>query len=86
MGMTDFEPNPRLGQFVETPVAGEVVRAFVPPPLQPVPPIDVLAILDRLVLAERAPGRLDGITTLIPRRELLLYMWAPSYSLFVESR
>jgi len=39
------EPNQRLGRFVETPVAGEIVRAFVPPPLPPAPPIDVLALL-----------------------------------------
>ena len=75
MGMTDSEPNPRLGRFVETPVAGEVVRAFVPPALPPVPPIDILALLDRLGLAERALGRLDGITTLLPRHELFLYMY-----------
>lgn len=73
--MTDPEPNPRLGRFVETPVAGEMVRAFVPPPQPPAPPIDVLALLDRLSLAERALGRLDGITMLLPRQELFLYMY-----------
>lgn len=73
--MADPESNPRLGRFVETPVAGEVVRAFVPPPLPPMPPIDVLALLDRLSLAERALGRLDGITMLLPRQELFLYMY-----------
>ncbi len=73
--MVDPEPNQRLGRFVETPVAGEMVRAFVPPPLPPVPPIDVLTLLDRLSLAERALGRLDGITMLLPRQELLLYMY-----------
>ncbi|KEQ53266.1 Fic family protein [Sphingobium chlorophenolicum] len=73
--MVDPESNPRLGRFVETPVAGEVVRAFVPPPLPPAPPIDVLALLDRLSLAERALGRLDGITMLLPRQELFLYMY-----------
>src|SRR5882724_2383982 len=67
--------NLRLGRFIETPVAGEVVRAFVPPPLPPTPPIDVLALLDRLSAAERALGRLDGITTLLPRQELFLYMY-----------
>ena len=45
--MVDPERNQRLGRFVETPVAGEMVRAFVPPPLPPAPPIDVLALLDR---------------------------------------
>lgn len=65
----------RLGRFVETPVGSEVVRAFVPPPLPPDPPIDVLRLLDRLSLAERALGRLDGITTLLPRQELFLYLY-----------
>ncbi|WP_322896348.1 MULTISPECIES: Fic family protein [unclassified Yoonia] len=73
--MTDSERNQRLGRFVETPVAGEIVRAFVPPPLPPKPQIDVLALLDRLSLAERALGRLDGITMLLPRQELFLYMY-----------
>ncbi|MDF2119908.1 Fic family protein [Roseiarcaceae bacterium H3SJ34-1] len=73
--MADPEPNLRLGRFVEIPVAGEAVRAFVPPPLPPAPPIDVLPLLDRLSLAERALGRLDGITILLPRQELFLYMY-----------
>jgi Fic family protein len=51
------------------------VRAFVPPPLPPEPAIDVLSLLERLSLAERALGRLDGITMLLPRQELFLYMY-----------
>lgn len=73
--MTDSNANQRLGRYVETPVAGEIVRAFVPPPLPPKPQINVLALLDRLSLAERALGRLDGITMLLPRQELFLYMY-----------
>ncbi|MCK9551080.1 Fic family protein [Aquamicrobium sp.] len=73
--MTDSNPDQRLGRYVETPVASEIVRAFVPPPLPPKPQIDVLALLDRLSLAERALGRLDGITMLLPRQELFLYMY-----------
>jgi Fic family protein len=65
----------RLGRFVETPVAGEVVRAFVPPPLPPTPAIDVVVLLERLSTAERALGRLDGITMLLPSQELFLYMY-----------
>ena len=49
--MTDSKLDQRLGRYVETPVAGEIVRAFVPPPLPPKPQIDVLALLDRLSLA-----------------------------------
>lgn len=73
--MRESDPNQRLGRFVETPAAGELIRAFVPPPLPPVPAIDLLALLDRLSLAERALGRLDGITMLLPRQELFLYMY-----------
>jgi Fic family protein len=73
--MVESDAASRLGRFVETPVAGEIVRAFVPPALPPLPPIDVLSLLDRLSLAERALGRLDGITMLLPRQELFLYMY-----------
>jgi Fic family protein len=65
----------RLGRLVETPVGGEVVRAFVPPALPPTPPIDILSLLPQLSAAERALGRLDGITVLLPRQELFLYMY-----------
>jgi len=73
--MSDFKPKNRLGCFVETVAANETVRAFVPPPLPPEPAIDVLSLLERLSLAERALGRLDGITMLLPRQELFLYMY-----------
>src|SRR2546427_7601438 len=58
--MPDSPTSQRLGRFIETSAAGEKVRAFVPPPLPPEPAIDVLALLEKLSLAERALGRLDG--------------------------
>jgi Fic family protein len=73
--MAESTPNLRLGRYIVTPVAGENVRAFVPPPLPPTPAIDVLSLLEKLSLAERALGRLDGITMLLPRQELFLYMY-----------
>ncbi|WP_431324861.1 Fic family protein [Rhizobium sp. YTU87027] len=73
--MSDSQSKNRLGRFVETTAASETVRAFVPPPLPPEPAIDVLSLLERLSLAERALGRLDGITMLLPRQELFLYMY-----------
>ena len=73
--MMDDTTDTRLGRYVETPVGGEVVRAFVPPALPPNPPIDVLPLLTRLSAAERALGRLDGITMLLPRHDLFLYMY-----------
>ena len=65
----------RIGKLIETPVAGEIVRAFVPPVLPPDPSIDILSLLPHLIAAERALGRLDGITVLLPRQELFLYMY-----------
>lgn len=73
--MPDSPTSQRLGRFIETSAAGEKVSAFVPPPLPPEPAIDVLALLEKLSLAERALGRLDGITMLLPRQELFLYMY-----------
>jgi Fic family protein len=65
----------RLGRLVQTSFAGETVRAFVAPALPPNPPIDILGLLPRSSVAERALGRLDGITVLLPRHELFLYMY-----------
>lgn len=65
----------RLGRYVETVAGGETVRAFIPPPLPPNPPIDLLPLLQKLSAAERALGRLDGITVLLPSHELFLYMY-----------
>ncbi len=38
--MRGTEPG-QLGQFVETTVGGERVRAFLPPPLPPTPLLDL---------------------------------------------
>lgn len=65
----------RLGRYVETVSHGETVRAFVPPPLPPTPPLDLIPRLPKLSAAERALGRLDGITMLLPNPELFLYMY-----------
>jgi Fic family protein len=69
------ETASRLGRTVETVAGGDVVQAFVPPGLPPNPGIDILPLLSRLSAAERALGRLDGITVLLPRHELFLYMY-----------
>jgi Fic family protein len=69
----DFQS--RLGRYVETTAGGETVRAFVPSPLPPKPPIQVDALLTRLSAADRALGRLDGVTTLLPDKALFLYMY-----------
>ncbi len=65
------------GRFVTTSVAGEKVRAFVPDALPPSPSsLDLASLLGPLTAAERALGRLDGITLLLPSQDLFLYMYA----------
>lgn len=55
---------------------GEVVRAFLPAPLPPRPPLEIDAILrERLDEALVALGRLDSVTTLLPDTHLFLYMY-----------
>jgi Fic family protein len=62
---------------VTTSVAGEKVRAFVPDPLPPsAASLDLVGLIGALTSAERALGRLDGITLLLPSQDLFLYMYA----------
>lgn len=70
-------PHPsRLGRHVSTVAFDETVRAFVPPPLPPAPPLEFSArLLQKLSEADRAVGRLDGITMLLPDKALFLYMY-----------
>ena len=72
--MDGTEPG-RLGQFVETTAAGERVRAFLPPPLPPKPPLDLQALFTLYDSARGAVGRLDGVTTILPSTPLFLYMY-----------
>jgi len=69
------ESNPRLGSYLSTTTAGETVRAFVPPPLPPEPPLDLSGLYQHLDRANQALGRLDGLTTLLPDTRLFLYLY-----------
>ena len=72
--MTEVQ-NQRLGSFVETSVGGENVRAFVPAPLPPVPPLDMPGMMRVYERAIAAVGRLDGVATILPSTPLFLYMY-----------
>ena len=64
------------GRYAISTTAGETVRAFVPNPLPPDPPLDFSP--DRQRALERALlalGRLDAITTLLPDPDLFLYAY-----------
>jgi Fic family protein len=64
----------RLGRYVTTTVAGEPVKAFVPPPLPPVD-LDLSGLHLHLDRANQALGRLDGLTVLLPDVRFLLYLY-----------
>src|ERR1700677_4165388 len=70
------EKSSRLGKYISTTTGGETVRAFVPAPLPPNPPVDLSGLYRRLDRANQALGRLDGLTTLLPNTQLFLYLYA----------
>ncbi len=67
--------NTRLGSFEVTAVGGERVRAFIPPPLPPEPALRLEGLLGLLDQANRALGRLDGMTAILPDRDLFIHMY-----------
>ncbi|NJD88502.1 MAG: Fic family protein [Betaproteobacteria bacterium] len=66
--------RPPPGSYIEVATAGERVRAFVPAPLPPDPPVVWSpALRRRFDDALVALGRLDALTTHLPNASLLLY-------------
>jgi Fic family protein len=65
----------RLGRYVTKKYQGEAVRAFVPPPLPPVPAVDLARLQILLEQANQAIGRLDGLASLLPDLSLLIYTY-----------
>ena len=64
------------GRHETTAAAGEQVRAFVPSPLPPSPPLELAGGRRRLIeRALLACGRLDGIAALLPDPDLFLYAY-----------
>lgn len=64
----------KTGELVTVSTAGEPVSAFIPYPLPPSPPIQVDDELhDLMGKANRAIGRLDGLSDLLPDPSLFLY-------------
>lgn len=64
------------GRYITTSVVGETVRAFVPHPLPPTPPLEIAPQRQqRLERALLACGRLDAITALLPDPHLFLYAY-----------
>ena len=66
----------RTGQYEVKSIGGEQIRAFIPHPLPPEPPLEMTS--DRRKLLEQATlalGRLDSITLLLPDPNLFLYAY-----------
>jgi Fic family protein len=64
------------GRYVTRATASESFQAFLPAPLPPSPEIQTDSHLqDLLGRANRALGRLDGMTTLLPEPSLFLYFY-----------
>jgi Fic family protein len=63
------------GRYEVTAAGGERVRAFVPAPLPPEPPLELASLQGPLEKALLALGRLDGISSLLPEPHLFLYSY-----------
>ena len=64
------------GRYETVFIGGEAVRAFVPEPLPPEPPLEITPARRKLMEeATLALGRLDSITLLLPDPELFLYSY-----------
>jgi Fic family protein len=63
----------RTGRYETTTVGGESVKAFIPRPLPPDPPLDLKNLHVALEQALLALGRLDSLTAIVPDSSLILY-------------
>src|SRR5579864_1082908 len=67
--------NQRIGRFVVSNIGGETVRAYVPLPLPPVPPVRLDSVQLLLEQANQALGRLDGLASFLPDLSLFIYAY-----------
>lgn len=64
------------GRYEETRVGGEPVRAFIPNPLPPEPPLQMDGPLQQMLeQATLAVGRLDAVTSLLPDPDIFVYSY-----------
>ena len=78
--MADARHKHRAGKYIRQ---LEGYSAFIPEPLPPTPPIDMNGWLMRLLSdADRALGRLDGVTTILPNPDLFVSMYVKQEAVF----
>jgi Fic family protein len=73
--LPNSQKDPRLGRYVLKTFEDEKVRAFVPPPLPPDPPVRLDGLQVFLEQANQAIGRLDGLASLLPDLSLFIYAY-----------
>ncbi len=73
--MPTLDLSQRIGRYVTTSAVGKRVRAYIPNPLPPSPPVDISALAGLISEAMHALGRLDGVRTIAPDTSLFLYMY-----------
>jgi Fic family protein len=67
--------NARLGTYIVKSYGDETVRAFVPPPLPPDPPVRLDGVQRLLEQANQSLGRLDGLASVLPNLSLFIYAY-----------
>jgi Fic family protein len=65
----------RLGRYVVKTYQDETVRAYVPAPLPPDPPVRLDGLQQLLEQANQAVGRLDGLASVLPDLSMFLYTY-----------
>ena len=71
----EVELKQRLGRYIVKTYEKETVRAFVPPPLPPDPPLRLDGLQQLLEQANQAVGRLDGLASILPDLSLFIYTY-----------
>jgi Fic family protein len=64
-----------VGSYVIASTTGEAVKAYIPPPLPPNPPMNLARLHGRIDRANRAMGRLDGLSRWASDSNRLLYTY-----------
>ncbi|MGO9239519.1 MAG: Fic family protein [Bryobacteraceae bacterium] len=72
---TPEDQSPRLGRYIVKAYGEESVRAFVPPPLPPNPPLRLETLQRLLEQANQSLGRLDGLASILPNLSLFIYAY-----------